>query len=64
MDGGSRTGVTEGISLSDLDFVEGVGLRMAGLAPSIAGLLDWLAEAVGWSFIGSARLRVLTAPRP
>ena len=44
---GPRTGVTEGVSLSDLDVVEGVGLRMAGLASRIGGLLDWLAEAVG-----------------
>ena len=25
---------------------------MAGLASWIDGLLDWLAEAVGWKFIG------------
>ena len=33
------------VSLSALDFIEGVGLRMAGLASLIDGLLDWLAAA-------------------
>ena len=46
MDRGPRTGVTEGVSSSDLDFVEGVGLRMAGLASRIGGLLDWLANLI------------------
>jgi len=27
-----------------LEFIEGVGLRMAGLASRIGGLLDWLAD--------------------
>ena len=45
MDRGPRTGVTGAVSLSDLDFIEGVGLRMAGLASRIGGLFDWLAEA-------------------
>ena len=53
MDRGPRTGVTGAVSLSAVDFVEGVGLRMAGLASWIGGLLDWLAEAVGWSFVGT-----------
>ena len=44
MDRRPRTGVTGAISLSALDFVEGVGLRMAGLASWIGGLLDWLAD--------------------
>ena len=52
IDLGHRAGVTEGVSLSALDFIEGVGLRMAGLASSIAGLLDWFTEAVGWKFTG------------
>ena len=52
MDRGPRTGVTGAVSLSALDFIEGVGRRMAGLASRIGGLLDWLAEAMGWSFIG------------
>ena len=43
-DRGPRTGVTGAVSLSALGFIEGVGLRMAGLASSIAGLLDWLAD--------------------
>ena len=44
MDRGPRTGVTGAVSLSALDFIEGVGLRMAGLASLIDGLLDWLAD--------------------
>ena len=40
------TGVTGAVSLSDLDFIEGVGLRMAGLASWIDGLLDWLADLI------------------
>ena len=40
MDRGPRTGVTGAVSLSDLDFVEGVGRRMASL-------LDWLADLMG-----------------
>ena len=32
--------VIVGVCLSDLDFIEGVGLRMAELASSIADLLD------------------------
>ena len=44
MDRGPRTGVTGAVSLSDLEFVGGVGLRMAGLASWIGGLLDWLAD--------------------
>ena len=51
MDRGPRTGVTEGVSLSDLDFVEGVGLRMAGLASLIDGLLDWLADLIKGIFV-------------
>ena len=43
MDRGQRTGVTEDLSLPALDFIEGVGLRMAELASPIAGLLDCLA---------------------
>ena len=46
MDRGPRTGVTGAVSLSDLDFVEGLGLRMVGLASRIDGLLDWLADLV------------------
>ena len=41
---GPWTGVTGAVSLSDLDFVEGGGLRMAGLASRIGGLLVWLAD--------------------
>ena len=44
--------VALGISHSDLDLVKGVGPRMAGLASQRAGLLDWLAETVRWSFVG------------
>ena len=39
--------VTVDVSQSGLDMVKGVGLRMVGLASSIAGLLDWLTEATG-----------------
>ena len=46
MDRGPRTGVTGAVSLSDLEFVGGVGLRMAGLASRIGGLLDWLADLI------------------
>ena len=41
-----------GGSLSGLDFIEGVGFRMVGLASRIDGLVDWFTEAVGWKFIG------------
>ena len=41
---GPWTGVTGAVSLSDLDFVEGLGLRMVELASRIDGLLDWLAD--------------------
>ena len=37
MDRGPRTGVTGAVSLSDLDFVEGVGLRIAELARRTLG---------------------------
>jgi len=30
--------------------LKGVGLRIAGLASRIGGLLDWLADLVGWGF--------------
>ena len=49
----SSTGVTGAVSLSDLDFIEGVGLRMGGLASRIDGLLDWLAEAVGGDIVSA-----------
>jgi len=42
------------VSQSGLDLVKGVGLRMAGLASSIAGLLDWLAEATGGDTVSTA----------
>ena len=51
MDRGPRTGVTGAVSLSDMDFIEGVGLKLVGLAFQIAGLLDWLAEGVRYNFI-------------
>jgi len=51
MDRGPRTGVTGAVSLSDMDFIEGVGLGMAGLARRIDGLLYWLAEGVRYNFI-------------
>ena len=38
MDRGPRTGVTEGVSSSDLDFVEGGGPQGAGGGPWIADL--------------------------
>ena len=44
MDRGPRIEVTVGVSLSDLEFVGGVGLKLVGLAFQIAGLLDWLAD--------------------
>ena len=44
--------VTEAVATSVLDFIEGVGARMAGLASSIAGLLDWLADLISWVFVG------------
>ena len=31
--------------------LKGVRHRVAGLASLIDGLLDWVAEAVGWSFV-------------
>ena len=38
--------VTGAVPLSDFDFIEGVGLRMAGLASRIDGLLDWLVDLI------------------
>ena len=46
-----RTRVIEAVSLSDLDFIEGVGPRMAGHASSIFGLLDWLAQTMGGDIV-------------
>ena len=40
-----------GVSQSDLDLIRGWGRRTEGLVSQRAGLLDWLAEAVGWSFV-------------
>ena len=51
MDRGPPTGVTGAVSQSALDFIEGVGLRMAGLASLIDGLLDWLVEGMRYNFI-------------
>ena len=48
---GLEIGVTESVSLSALDLIIGGGRRKQGLASQKAGLLDWYAEAVGWSFI-------------
>ena len=36
------------VSLSALDFIEGVGPQDEGLGSRIGGLLDWLAEALEW----------------
>ena len=50
-DHGPRAGVTEGVSQSDLDLIEGGGRRTQGLASRIDGLLDWLAEGVASFFV-------------
>ena len=43
--------VTAGVSCSILDWIAGGVLKLAGLASSIAGSIDWLADMMSWSFI-------------
>ena len=61
MDRGPRTGVTEAVSVSALNFIErGVRLRMAGLASWIASLIERLASRViDFIYPGSGRLKKL-----
>ena len=44
--------VTEDVSPSDLDFIEGVGVRFTRLASQIDGLLDWLVDLIFDNFGG------------
>ena len=46
MDRGPRTGVTESVSLSDLDFVEGVSRRARAVVRGSRTLVDGLIESV------------------
>ena len=39
------------VSLSALDFIEGVGPQDEGLGSRIGGLLDWLAEGMRYNLI-------------
>ena len=43
-------GVTEGVSESDLDLIKGGGAAGRRDLRLRAGLLDWLAELIRWSF--------------
>ena len=46
------TGVTGDVSESDLDLIRGGGAAgQRGLRLGSGVLLDWLAEAMGWSFV-------------
>ena len=47
MDHGPRTGFTEGVSLSAVDFIEGVGRMEWELTSQIAVLIDCLADRNG-----------------
>ena len=60
MDRGPRTGVTKGILLSALEFIEGMGLRMAGLASWTASLIKRLAgRVIDFIYLGGGRLKKL-----
>ena len=60
MDRGPRTGVTGGILLSALGFIDGVGLGMAGIASWIAGLIERLVgRVIDFIYLGGGRLKKL-----